>query len=102
MMCSFLAAYPHLSGTVLDLPEVLAEKDQLWAAKLGLEERCHYLAADMFEKVPSEADVYSLKMVLHDWNETECTRILQMIRRRAKPDGRIFIVEHRLTSGSYC
>jgi hypothetical protein len=56
----------------------------------------------MFEKVPSEADVYSLKMVLHDWNETECTRILQMIRRRAKPDGRIFIVEHRLTSGSYC
>jgi hypothetical protein len=26
MMCSFLAAYPHLSGTVLDLPEVLAEK----------------------------------------------------------------------------
>jgi ubiquinone/menaquinone biosynthesis C-methylase UbiE len=94
MMCSFLAAYPHLSGTVLDLPEVLAEKDQLWATKLGLEERCHYLAADMFEEMPSEADVYSLKMVLHDWNESECTRILQMIRRRAKPDGRIFVVEH--------
>jgi len=34
-----------------------------------------YLAAAMFAEVPSEADVYSLKMVLHDWNESECTRI---------------------------
>jgi hypothetical protein len=94
MMCSFLAAYPHLSGTVLDLPEVLAEKDQLWACRLGLEDRCRYVAADMFEEVPTLADVYSLKMILHDWNEIECTRILQTIRHRAKPDGRIFIVEH--------
>jgi hypothetical protein len=94
LMCSILAAYPHLSGTVLDLPEVIAEKEQLWAARLGLEERCRYVAADMFKDVPSEADVYSLKMVLHDWNESECTWILQTIRRRAKPDGRIFIVEH--------
>jgi O-methyltransferase domain/Dimerisation domain len=94
MMSSFLAAYPHLTGTVLDLPEVLAEKEQLWAGRLGLEERCRYVAADMFEEVPCTADVYSLKMILHDWNESECTRILQTIRRRAKPDSRIFIIEH--------
>jgi O-methyltransferase domain len=94
MMCAFLAAYPHLSGTVLDLPEVVAEEDQLWASRLGLEKRCRYVAADMFEEVPTRADVYSLKMILHDWNESECTRILQTVRRRAKRDGRIFIVEH--------
>ena len=94
MMCSFLSTYPHLSGTVLDLPEVIAEKDQLWAGKLGLEKRCRYVAGDMFKEVPSDADVYSLKMILHDWNDSECTQILQTIRHRAKPDGRIFIVEH--------
>ena len=33
-------------------------------------------------------------MILHDWNDSECTRILQTIRQRAKADGRIFIVEH--------
>jgi O-methyltransferase domain/Dimerisation domain len=64
MMCSFLAAYPHLSGTVLDLPEVIAEKDQLWAGRLGLETRCRYVAADMFKDVPGGADVYSLKIIL--------------------------------------
>jgi O-methyltransferase domain/Dimerisation domain len=94
MMCSFLAAYPHLTGTVLDLPEVLAEKEQLWAGRLGLGERCRYVAADMFEEVPCTADVYSLKMILHDWNESECTQILQTIRHPAKPDSRIFVIEH--------
>jgi O-methyltransferase domain len=39
MMCSFLKAYPHLSGAVLDLPEVIAEKAELWAPRLGLEDR---------------------------------------------------------------
>jgi len=61
MMCAFLAAYPHLSGTVLDLPEVVVEKDQLWAGRLGLGKRCCYVAGDMFKEVPSEADVYSLR-----------------------------------------
>jgi O-methyltransferase domain len=94
MMCSFLNAYPQLSGTVFDLPEVVAEKDQLWAAKLGLEDRCRYVSGDMFKEVPSKNDVYSLKMILHDWNDSECRQILHNIRRRAKPDSRVFIVEH--------
>jgi predicted transcriptional regulator len=94
LMCSFLTAYLHLSGTVLDLPEVVAEKDQLWAMKLGLEDRCRYVAADMFKEVPTNADVYSLKMILHDWNDSECMQILGTIRRRAKPNGRVFIIEH--------
>jgi hypothetical protein len=94
LMCSFLKAYPHLSGTVLDLPEVIAEKKQLWAARLGLEERCRYLSGDMFKQVPIKADVYSLKMILHDWNDDECTQILRNIRGAAKRGGRVFIIEH--------
>ena len=94
MMCAFLDVYAGLSGTVLDLPEVIAEKSQLWATKLGLEERCRYLPGDMFKQVPIKADVYSLKMILHDWNDSECAQILQNIRRAAKPGGRVFIIEH--------
>jgi hypothetical protein len=72
MMCAFLIAYPHLSGTVLDLPKVIAEKDELWARRLAVEERCQYMAADMFKEVHNDADAYSLKMILHDWNDSEC------------------------------
>jgi hypothetical protein len=100
MMCSLLAAYPHLSGTVLDLPEVIADRDELWARRLGLEDRCQYVAADMFKEVLRDADVYSLKMILHDWNDSECRKILQTIRRCAKPGCRIFIIEHIVPGAS--
>jgi hypothetical protein len=42
MLCSLLGAYPHLSGIVFDLPDVVTENDALWACKLGLGSRCHY------------------------------------------------------------
>jgi ubiquinone/menaquinone biosynthesis C-methylase UbiE len=94
MMCAFLRAYSHISGTVLDLPEVIAEKNQLWADKLDLGGRCSYLPGDMFKDVSCTADVYSLKMILHDWNDNECKQILWTIRRSAKPGARIFVIEH--------
>jgi hypothetical protein len=53
-----------------------------------------YVAADMFKEVPTNADVYSLKMILNDWNNSECRQILGNIRRRAKPGARVFIIEH--------
>src|ERR1700739_1457638 len=35
-----------------------------------------------------------LKMILHDWNDSECVQVLQNIRRAAKPGGRVFVIEH--------
>jgi hypothetical protein len=47
----------------------------------------------MFEAVP-KADAYSLKMILHDWNDTECVTILSNIRKAATGPARLFVVEH--------
>ena len=47
----------------------------------------------MFERVPS-ADAYSLKMILHDWNDAECVEILSNIRKAATSEAKVFIVEH--------
>jgi hypothetical protein len=41
----------------------------------------------MFEAVP-KADAYSLKMILHDWNDTECIKILSNIRKAATAPAR--------------
>ena len=62
MLCSFLAAYPHLSGTVIDLPEVLTEKDQLWAGRLGLEERVDPGLADLQDLRIDERDRIGLAL----------------------------------------
>src|SRR4030088_2975595 len=93
LMCAFLQAHPHLSGIVLDIPEVVEDKDELWAPKLGLQDRCRYVGGDMFEEVPT-ADAYSLKMILHDWNDGECVEILSNLRRAASSGAQVFIVEH--------
>ena len=93
LMCALLLANPGLRGVVLDLPEVVEDRDELWATKLGLQQRCRYVAGDMFEAVP-EADAYSLKMILHDWNDAECIEILSNIRKAATGPARVFIVEH--------
>lgn len=93
LMCALLLANPGLHGIVLDLPEVVEDVHELWASKLGLEQRCQHVAGDMFEAVP-KADAYSLKMILHDWNDDECIKILSNIRKAAAGPARVFIVEH--------
>ena len=93
LMCAFLLANPGLRGIVLDLPEVVQDIGELWATKLDLQQRCLYVAGDMFESVP-KGDAYSLKMILHDWSDAECVKILSNIRRAAGGPARVFIVEH--------
>jgi hypothetical protein len=93
MTCALLRAYPQLSGIVLDLPGVVADRDALWARKLGLEARCRYVGGDMFKQVP-KADAYGLKMILHDWDNEECVALLENIRRGAAGPARVFIMEH--------
>ncbi|QCL97750.1 methyltransferase [Agrobacterium tumefaciens] len=93
LLCSLLSEHESLAGIVFDLPEVVADKTDLWAPKMGLEERCYYVAGDMFEDVPA-ADLFLLKMILHDWDDDECVRILSNMRRRVSPGGKLFIIEH--------
>jgi hypothetical protein len=47
----------------------------------------------MFARVPA-ADAYILKLILHDWNDEECARILANIFRATSPGARVFIIEH--------
>ena len=47
----------------------------------------------MFKEIPA-ADAYTMKMILHDWNDDECVQILENIRKAASDSGRIYICEH--------
>jgi hypothetical protein len=93
LLCNLLSKHTHLRGTVLELESTLRNKELLWAEKMGVAERCQYLAGDMFTQVP-QADAYFMKMILHDWSDEECVKILSNIRTAAPPGGRVFVVEH--------
>jgi predicted transcriptional regulator len=85
--------YNHLKGTILELEPVVNNQDSSWPIKMGLQDRCRYIKGDMFEQVPS-ADLYIMKMILHDWNDDECIKILSNIHKSASDKSKIFIVEH--------
>jgi hypothetical protein len=93
LMCAILQAYPRMSGLVLDQPDVISDHHELWAFRLGLADRCRYISGDMFREVPV-ADAYSLKMILHDWDDEECVTILSSVKRSASKQARLFIIEH--------
>jgi hypothetical protein len=94
LLCHLLLRHPHLTGSVLERAPVVEEDTaRLWAARLGVADRCRYVAGDMFADVPA-ADAYTTKMVLHDWNDEECVQILRNAYRRATPHGRMFVIEH--------
>jgi len=93
LLCHLLVRYPHLAGTVLDRPQVIDDEHDRWAERLQLGGRCSYIAGDMFVDVP-EADAYVMKMILHDWNDSECLQILRNLHRRAAQGARLFVIEH--------
>lgn len=93
LLCHFLQAHPHISGTVFELPETLANPDDLLAGQMDLSDRCRYTSGNMFEQVPI-ADTYFLKHILHDWNDEECIGILKNAHAAAHPGARVWIAEY--------
>jgi O-methyltransferase len=61
-------------------------------AQKGLAERTKVVGGDFFQSVPS-ADLYLLKMILHDWDDESCIRILKNCRAAMTSGGRIAVVE---------
>ena len=99
LLCSLLLKYPHLRGIVLDMEQVIQDKTLLWANRLGIAaDRCNYIGGDMFNEVPS-SDAYFMKMILHDWDDKECLKILSQIQSKSSSldttnSTRLFIIEH--------
>jgi predicted transcriptional regulator len=93
LLCSILVKYPQITGMVLELENVINNKELLWASKMGVQDRCTYVAGNMFDQVP-KADAYIMKMILHDWSDDECIKILSKIHDSSSNEGTVFVAEH--------
>jgi hypothetical protein len=81
--------------TVFDLPHV-ADAARARIAAAGLAHRCDAIGGDALVAVPSGADAYVLKGVIHDWDNTDAIAILRTCRS-AMPDGsRLLLIERIL------
>jgi hypothetical protein len=92
LLLRILHAHPHARGTVFDLPHVADAARQAIAAQ-GYAGQCEALGGDFFQAVPPGGDVYVLKLILHDWPDTEVVRILHNCRAVMPPDGTLLVIE---------
>lgn len=92
LLIALLTRYPGLNGILFDLPHV-AQRAKPRLAKAGLEQRCQVIEGSFFESVPSGADAYLMRHIIHDWDDERSIRILQNCRNSLQSDGRVLILE---------
>jgi hypothetical protein len=92
MLIGILSAHPHLRGIVFDQPHA-AERARTQIAENRLGDRCAAVGGDFFKEVPTGADAYILKHVIHDWPDDRAVTILKTCHRAMGIDGRLLIVE---------
>lgn len=92
LLIGILKSNPDLRGTVFDLPAP-AESASSKIAAAGLTSRCEAVGGDFFEEVPAGADLYMLKHVIHDWDDSKALAILRNCHLAMHERGKLLIIE---------
>jgi hypothetical protein len=90
---AILKKYPDMRGILFDLPGVAERaKQKLQAA--GVADRCHVIGGSFLEAVPTGADAYIMRHVIHDWDDERSAKILKNIHRSMGNNGKLLIGEY--------
>jgi len=99
LLTGALKRYPAMRGILFDLGHVVGRaQTNLRAA--GLAERCEVIEGSFFETVPSGADAYLFRHIIHDWTDEQSLQILGHCRRAIPSDGRLLLVECVVPAGN--
>lgn len=86
-MIALLGEYPHLSGLIYEVPEVVKKIHSLDNDRLKI------ISGDFFKSVPKGGDLYILKSILHDWDDLKAEQILKNCHSAMNDDTRLLIIE---------
>ena len=77
-------------GILFDLPNVIKDATGVASDRLKLQ------AGDFFKDPLPAADAYTIMEVIHDWADEESLAIFKAIRRAAKPNATLLVIEQRV------
>jgi hypothetical protein len=99
LLATILRRHRKLRGVLYDQPQVVGGA----AARgffQGIESRIETEGGDFFDSVPTGADGYMMKYIIHDWDDERCVRILGLCREAMAPGGRVLVVENVIEPGN--
>lgn len=92
LTAGILDSHSHLRAIVMEQPSMIdAARSEL--AKRKLDNRCDFVSGSFLESIPSGADLYMLKSVIHNWSEDNALRILENCRSVMRSGARLLVVE---------
>jgi hypothetical protein len=92
LLRTLLQTYPQMHGILFDLPTVIAGARE-GIASAGLASRCTLTAGDFFTEVPRGGDAYTLKQVIHNWDDARAIALLKNCRQAMAPEARLLLIE---------
>lgn len=98
LLATILKKNPHLRGTLFEAPHVV--KGAANGPLKPLMDRCTLASGDMFSSVPSGADAYIMKHIIHDWPDELCIRLLKACRKGVNPGGKLLVVDAVIQPGN--
>jgi hypothetical protein len=101
LLAQILRAYPLLAGVLYDLPHVVARATPVLTAA-GVANRCRIEAGSFFETAPAGGDLYLLKNITHDWDDTRAVTILSKCREAMSVQATVLVFDRLLPERAEC
>jgi hypothetical protein len=98
VLAAVLTRYPSLRAILFDRTDVI-HRAQVNLTHAGVADRIQFVAGDFFQSVPSGADAYFLRHIIHDWNDAQAATILKNCRSAMPANGRLLLAEFVLPDG---
>lgn len=84
----------EVAGLVFDRPDVCERAAaELPGESPDLVGRLEFRGGDFFAGVPAGGDIYTVKNVLHNWNDAHCVKLLSNARAVMSENARLLIIE---------
>jgi hypothetical protein len=84
LLAAVLAARPEVRGILVERQGAIDGASKRFEMP-GLKGRCELVAGDLLESIPSGADVYLMRCVLHGYDDASAVRILRNVRGAMGP-----------------
>ena len=92
LLAAILQVRPRLTGQVFDLPS-LHDASTAYLRRMGVADRARFTGGSFFDHIPSGADAYLLKSIIHDWDDAEAVRILRNCAEAALGGARVLVMD---------
>jgi hypothetical protein len=96
---AILQKHPEMGGILFDLPHVV-ERARPNIESAGLSDRCQLVDGDFFQSVPSGADAYVMRHIIHDWDDEKSLTILRNCQAVMSPGNKLLLVESVIPPGN--